>query len=426
MLWPSRFMRPATTELSTPPLMATARRGLEVDRGEPPEVSGGAGDGGDEGVDLVDGVAEAEGKADGGLGLFAGKADAGEDVGGLDGAGGNRRRRRRRRKPRRSRAMTMDSPSMPAKRMLDGVGKAGSAGAVDGGVGDAGEDALFKLHGHGVEGEGIAGEFAGGTEGDGTWHVFGTGAAALLMAAAELARAERDAFADVEGADALGGVELVAGDGVEIDEGDGGREFAGGLYAIGVEESAGRAGDGGKGFEVLDGANLIVGMHDGDEDGFGAEGLAEGIRRDDAAGVGGQVGDVNAGGIEFSAGGENGGVLNVGGDDVLAGGGGDAEEGEVIGLGAAAGEDDLLGGAAEEGGGLAAGLFRGPVWRAGRPDGYWRRLPYPSRRMGSMASQHRRGDWGRRVVIEIKAFHQPNSCFYFNNGDASTTSHTHI
>jgi hypothetical protein len=44
--------------------------------------------------------------------------------------------------------------------------KAGSAGAVDGGVGDAGEDALFKLHGHGVEGEGIAGEFAGGAEGD--------------------------------------------------------------------------------------------------------------------------------------------------------------------------------------------------------------------------------------------------------------------
>jgi hypothetical protein len=204
------------------------------------------------------------------------EADAGEDVGGLDGAGGTGGA------GGDGEAAEVEGDDHgfafdAGEEDVDGVGKAGSAGAVDAVWGTRARMPSSR-HGHGVEGEGIAGEFAGGAEGDGTGDVFGAGAAALFMAAAELARAERDAFADVEGADALGGVELVAGDGVEIDEGDGGREFAGGLDAIGVEERAGRAGDGGKGFEVLHGANLIVGVHDGDEDGFGAEGLAEGIR----------------------------------------------------------------------------------------------------------------------------------------------------
>ena len=96
------------------------------------------------------------------------------------------------------------------------------------------------------------------------------------MAAVEkLAQAR--AAANVERADALGRVEFVAGEGEQIDlqrvhvE----RNFPGGLHGVGVEIDVGFGGDAADFFERLDGAELVVGVHDGDENGFGADGVAQ-------------------------------------------------------------------------------------------------------------------------------------------------------
>src|SRR5207253_6068064 len=66
ILWPSRASRPATVELSTPPLMATAigfsgMGGSE--RGDFAQMRNRAGDRVDEGIDLLGGIRPAQRKA---------------------------------------------------------------------------------------------------------------------------------------------------------------------------------------------------------------------------------------------------------------------------------------------------------------------------------------------------------------------------
>ena len=100
----------------------------------------------------------------------------------------------------------------------------------------------------------------------------------------------------------------------------------------------------------LDRADLVVGEHDGDEDGAVGDRARDVVGVDAAVAVDGHVGDVEAELLEVVAGVEDGVVLDRGGDDVVAGarlllGEGDAFEGRVDRLGAAAGEDDV-GGAA--------------------------------------------------------------------------------
>lgn len=393
MLAPSRFMSPATTELSTPPLMATAMRGVSgIDGGEPPEVSGRGRDGVDERVDLFDGVAEAEREADGRLGLFAGEADGGEDVAGFDGAAGAGRTAgdgEAAKVERDDHRFAFDASEADVRC----IGHAGGVGSVDDGLRDFGENALFEAVAEG--GEILADQLAGRAEGGGAGDVLGARAAARFVAASVLAGGEVDALADVEHADALRGVQLVAGDCVEIDvlEIDG--DFAGGLDAIGMEERAGGVRDFGHRFDVLDGAELVVGVHDGDERGVGADGVPDSSGRDEAVRVGFDDGDV-----EIAAGGEDGGVLNVRGDDVAV----YAEDGEVVRFGAAAGENDFLGRAVEEGGNLAAGAFEDLFGLlAGLMDTGG--IPESIAEDGHERVDHGRCDGRRCVVIEIKALH---------------------
>jgi hypothetical protein len=61
-----------------------------------------------------------------------------------------------------------------------------------------------------------AGERASGTEADDVGNVLGARAQAVLVARAVDQRVKRGARADIERADALGGIELVAGHGEQV------------------------------------------------------------------------------------------------------------------------------------------------------------------------------------------------------------------
>ena len=121
------------------------------------------------------------------------------------------------------------------------------------------------------------GEFGGFAEADDAGDIFGAGAEAALVMAAVEKLAEASAALDEERADAFGGVELVAGDrekielkGFHVD-----RNFSGRLHGVAVEVDVGFGGDAADFRERLDGAEFVVGVHDCDEDGFGAEGVAK-------------------------------------------------------------------------------------------------------------------------------------------------------
>src|SRR4051794_11455725 len=94
ILWPSRARRPATVELSTPPLIATAM-GLSGMCGSQwrnfSEVRNRAGYGVDEGVHLLRCVRAAERKANAGAGAPLSGADGEQHVRRLDRAAGARR-----------------------------------------------------------------------------------------------------------------------------------------------------------------------------------------------------------------------------------------------------------------------------------------------------------------------------------------------
>lgn len=232
---------------------------------------------------------------------------------------------------------------------------------VDVSVRNAGEDALFEAVTEGCEVGTV--ERDGGAEGGGEGDGFSSGAAAAFLASPEEDGSELHGGAHVEGAAALGGIEFVGADGIEIDFGGGRREaeFACGLDAIGVEEGAGFVSDGGEGGDVVDGAGFVVGVHDAGEDGFRAELAAEDVGIDGAVAVGLEIGDGDAFAFELGAGFEHGGMFDGGGEHVLAGArviADGAEQGEVRGFGAAAGEDDVLGSAAQESSDLGAGLFK--------------------------------------------------------------------
>ena len=251
-----------------------------------------------------------------------------------------------------------------------GVGRAGLGGAVDFEVGDGGEQAGLEVVAEGGEarhvGKVLLREVAGGGQGGGVGEVFGAGAAPGLLVAAEQEGADWGAFADVEGPDALGGVHLVAGEGEQVHvrelAGEVEGELSGDLGGVGVEEdgrgglldNAGEVGDG------EDDAGLVVGEHDGDEEGFvGADGADEGRDVEGAGGEDRDVGDGIAAAFELAAGLEDGGVFDGRGDDVAArgiGGGGPEEDG-VVGLGGAGGEEDFggVGGVEEAGDGGAEG-----------------------------------------------------------------------
>ena len=124
---------------------------------------------------------------------------------------------------------------------------------------------------------------------------------------------------DEERTDTLGGVELVAGEREQIElkrfHVDG--NFSGGLHGVGVEIDVGFRGDAANLRERLDGAEFVVGVHDGDEHGFRANGLAQVVEINEAVAIHGEIGDGDTLFFESLAGIEDGFVFDGGGDDVL-------------------------------------------------------------------------------------------------------------
>ncbi len=113
--------------------------------------------------------------------------------------------------------------------------------------------------------------------------------------------------------------------------------------------------DGADGRQRLQHADLVVGRHDGDEDGARGHRRAELGEVDEALRVHAEPRDAAPLALEPFAGVQHRLVLGGGGDDVVAAIAqrvGDAFERQVVGLGRAAGEDDLPGRCADEVGDL--------------------------------------------------------------------------
>ena len=131
-------------------------------------------------------------------------------------------------------------------------------------------------------------------------------------------------------------------------------EMTGGLHGVGMEQDAFFLADSADLRNGQDGADLVVGVHGGDQAGVGADGVRYLLGGDGADGAHRQQLDLKAFLFQLFQGVENGVMLKGGGDDVLlalaltdAGGG---DQSLIVGLAAAGGKGDLPGCAAQTGG----------------------------------------------------------------------------
>lgn len=118
---------------------------------------------------------------------------------------------------------------------------------------------------------------ARGAERSGQERALRAGAPAALMSGAVDERLDLDPPANVERADALGGIDLVARDGEKIDPEliiDLRRDLADGLGGVGVQEHAALAGDLRDLGDRLDRADLVVRVHDADQTGVAGAALS--------------------------------------------------------------------------------------------------------------------------------------------------------
>ena len=224
-----------------------------------------------------------------------------------------------------------------------------------------------------------------------------------LVLAAVLHGDHLRALADEQSGHALGTVDLVTGErqevdaeGVEVD-----RDLAEGLDGVHVKGDPALPRDLPDLARRLDGPDLGVGVHDGDQDGVGPHGAPDGVGIDQAGGVDGEVGHLEAERLEVLARPQHRVVLDPRGDDVpRVPGHGHALDGEVVRLGAARGEDDLLLADPQEVGDLLArGLQSLARLAAEAVDAGW--VAEPLAEVREHRLEHFRVDRRRGVVIEV-------------------------
>ena len=142
-------------------------------------------------------------------------------------------------------------------------------------------------------------------------------------------------------------MELVAGQAEHIDVLllDVDVQMADGLNGVGVEGHARFFTDGADFRDGQDGADLVVGVHGGDQTGVGTDGVLHLLSGDVVSLPDVQIGNFKALFFQLRQRVQHGVMLKSGGDDVLfalllavAGGG---DDGLIVGLAAAGGEDDL-------------------------------------------------------------------------------------
>ena len=167
--------------------------------------------------------------------------------------------------------------------------------------------------------------------------------AALLRAALDEVRQE-DALTGVQRAGALRPVKLVRGERQQVDvlRLDVNGQMPRGLHGVGVEQHARLAADCTDRADWQDGADLVVGVHDGNQARILADGALDLLRRHGADGADGEQLDGEALFFELFQRVQHGVVLECGRNDVLfafafaeARGG---EDGLIVGLAAAGGE----------------------------------------------------------------------------------------
>src|SRR2546427_3505598 len=187
------------------------------------------------------------------------------------------------------------------KNKICGVRCARSPSAVHARLGDALQQTLLQLvaesrHAPGVFGERLASDFSSLAEPHNSRDVFCAGAeATLVMSAVEKLPQARSAT-NVQRADTFWRVKLVARNREQIDlkRVDVNWDFACGLHGVGVEVNVRILGDAADLFEWLDGAKLVVGVHDGDENRFGPDGAAKVSEINLTIGIRGTVSEANA------------------------------------------------------------------------------------------------------------------------------------
>ena len=194
----------------------------------------------------------------------------------------------------------------------------------------------------------VTGLFQGGGHAHNAGHVFRPRPLPALLGAPFNEGGEGNALADIEGAHPFGAVEFMAGEGEHVDvlPAHVNLQVAGGLHRVGVEEDVSlpaQPADVGNG---LNGANLVVGIHDGHKTCVVRDGLGHLLGGDAAGLMDIQQGDGEALLLQLLQGVENGVVLKGSGNDVglsprlsPAGGG---ENGLVVRLAATRGKVDLL------------------------------------------------------------------------------------
>ena len=122
----------------------------------------------------------------------------------------------------------------------------------------------------------MAASDGGAAQADDAGDVFGPGPQARFVPRAVQHRLQCDAVADVQRADAFGGVHLVPGDRQQIDLQliDLRADLADRLRGVGVQRNLVLVADGGDLPQRLDRADLVVGVHDADQQRIGPDGRA--------------------------------------------------------------------------------------------------------------------------------------------------------
>src|SRR5450830_98389 len=194
----------------------------------------------------------------------------------------------------------------------------------------------------------------------------GAGTHAALVTAAVHGRfkANTRLAADVQRADAFRTVGLVGREGHQVDfqllQVD--VDLAGGLGAVDMEQHAARAGQLADGSDVVDGADLVVHVHERNQDGVVAQGGFNHGRGDQAIFTGLDVGDFETFALQLAHGVEDRLVFDLAGDQVLALGAvemRDPLDRQVVGLGGTGGPDDFTRVGIDQVGHLATSVFHG-------------------------------------------------------------------
>src|SRR6266403_3078990 len=255
----------------------------------------------------------------------------------------------------------------------------------------------------------LLGQFAGLAEADDTGNIQRAGTHTALVAAAIDNGGKlnaRVAATNVERTDTFGSINLVAGDGEQVDIVllDVDWDFADSLHTIDGENNAVFLGDLADFRHRIDDANLIVGIHDGDKNCFRRNGFTHVFRIDAAIALNRQIGDFVAVLFEALTGVEHSFMLDGLGDYVIALFAvhfRDALNHQVVGFGGAAGKNDFLGRGADQRSDLGARVlhrfFAGPAERVITACGVAEFL----REIGQHRVANTRIHRGGRVIVHV-------------------------